>query len=220
MKTVTRASAENEVGMTHSSDELLVRRLKLRDKTALSDLLDRHGSMMHSVALRLMRNEERAQEVVQDTLIAVWNKAQSYRGESKLGTWLYRITTNAALMQLRKQRGLRHFVSLDEFENPDAIVRDAQGERPDATMLRNELGVHLQQAIDALPEPNRTTLVLSDLEGLSIASVARLTQVSEAAVKSRLHRARLILRKELLPYLEDRPRFEETAAALTELCAA
>ncbi len=213
MKTVTPTPPKIQ-------DELLVRRLKLREKMALNDLLERHGSMMYSVALRLVRKEDGAQEVVQDALIAVWNKIHSYRGQARLGTWLYRVTTNAALMQLRKQRGLRQFVSLDEFENPDAFVRDDHAERPDTAVLRSELGIHLQWAIDALPEPNRTTVILSDVEGLSIGAIAKLTQVSEAAVKSRLHRARLLLRKELSPYLELRPRFTETVAAFAQLCAA
>src|ERR1700735_1071763 len=101
------------------NDGALAGRLRMRDKTALPDLLERHGSMMYSVAMRFMRSEDGAREVVQDALIAVWSKVGMYRGQAKLGTWLYRVTANAALMQLRKQRGLRQFVSLDSFENPD-----------------------------------------------------------------------------------------------------
>src|SRR5216684_7385534 len=83
-------------------DEALATRLKMRDKTALNDLLEQHGAMMYGVAMRLMRNEDAAREVIQDALIAVWNKGDSYRGQAKLSTWLYRVTANAAVMQLRK----------------------------------------------------------------------------------------------------------------------
>jgi RNA polymerase sigma-70 factor (ECF subfamily) len=192
----------------------------MRDKTALTDLLERHGSMMYSVAIRFMRNENAAREVLQDTLIAVWNRVGTYRGQAKLGTWLYRVTANAALMQLRKRRGLGQFVSLDNFENPDFVMRDDHDKRPDAALLRSELGEHMRRAIDSLSESHRTTVILADVEGLSLATIAELTSDSVPAVKSRLHRARLILRKELSPYIEARPRFAETAAAFTEICAA
>jgi RNA polymerase sigma-70 factor (ECF subfamily) len=202
------------------NDEALTRRLRMRDKTAMADLLERHGSMMYRVAIRFVRNENAAREVLQDTLIAVWNKVGTFRGQAKLGTWLYRVTANAALMQLRKQRGLCLFVSLDNFENPDFVLQDNHDERPDAALLRSELGEHMQRAIDSLSESHHTIVILADVEGLSLAEIAKLTHESVPAVKSRLHRARLILRKELSPYIEARPRFAETATAFTEFCAA
>jgi RNA polymerase sigma-70 factor (ECF subfamily) len=210
----------NEPKASRGNDEALVRRLRMRDKTALADVLEQYGTMMYSVATRFMRNEDGAREVVQDALIAVWNKGGTYRGQAKLGTWLYRVTANAALMQLRKQRRSHPLVSLDDFETPDFLTEDERGERPDAAVLRSELGEHMQRAIDALPEPHRTTVILADAEGLSLAAIAELTHTSAPAVRSRLHRARLILRKKLLPYLDTRLPLTVATTAFGGLCPA
>lgn len=220
MKTETITPGRNEARTTTHTDELLVRRISLRDKTALADLLEQHGSMMYSVALRLMRNEEVARDVVQDALISVWNKAHSYRGQARLGTWLYRVTANAALMQLRKQRRSRRLISFDDLANLDCFGQGGRDDRPDTAVLRSELGEHVQRAIDELPEPHRIAVILADADGLSLAEIAELTHESVPAVKSRLHRARLILRKKLSPYLEARPKFMGVPAVFRGLCQA
>jgi RNA polymerase sigma-70 factor (ECF subfamily) len=196
---------QNEPKPSLGNDEALARRLRTHDKAALADLLEQYSTMMYSVAMRFMRNEDAAREVVQDALIAVWNKAGTYRGQAKLGTWLYRVTANAALMQLRKQRRRQPLVSLDDPGNPDFVMQDDHGEGPDAGLLLSELGEHIQRAIDALPEPHRTTVILADSEGLSLAAIAELTHSSAPTAKTRLHRARLILRKKLSRYLEPQP---------------
>lgn len=205
---------------SRTDDNALVSRLRKRDKTALNDLLEEHGAMMYGIAMRLMHNEDAAREVVQDALIAVWNKGHSYRGQSKLSTWLYRVTANAALMQLRKQQRSHRMVSFDDLLHPDFYARHQSPDRPDTAMLRTELGEHVQQAIDALPEPHRMTVILADADELSLAEIAELTHTSVPAVKSRLHRARLILRKQLSAYVENRPRFTETVTAFAGFCEA
>jgi len=210
----------NEPKASLVNNEALARRLRMRDKTALTDVLEQYGTMMYSVAMRFMRKEDGAREVIQDALIAVWNKAGTYQGQAKLGTWLYRVTANAALMQLRKQRRWRPLVSFDDLENPDFVLKDDRGELPDAAVLRCELGEHMQRAIDALPEPHSTIVILADTEGLSHTAIAELTHLSALAVKSRLHRARLILRKKLSKYLDTQPQFPEPATAFGGLCPA
>jgi len=210
----------NEPKASLVNDEALARRLRMRDKTALTDVLEQYGTMMYSVAMRFMRKEDGAREVIQDALIAVWNKAGTYQGQAKLGTWLYRVTANAALMQLRKQRRWRALVSFDDLENPDFVLKDDRGELPDAAVLRCELGEHMQWAIDALPEPHRTIVILADTEGRSHAAIAELTHLSAPAVKSCLHRARLILRKKLAKYLDTQTQFPEPATAFGGLCPA
>lgn len=215
-----RLVTHDESKSSRMDDDGLVARLKMRDKTGLSDLVEQHGSMMYGVAFHLMRNEDGAREVVQDALIAVWNKAHSYRGQSKLGTWLYRVTANAALMQLRKQQRSRQLISFDGLLHADRLAQPRDDNRPDTALLRSELGEHVHRAIDALPEPHRTTVIMADAEGLSLAEIAELTQVSVPAVKSRLHRARLILRKKLSAYVEARPRSAEAAVAFAGFCGA
>ena len=202
------------------NDGALARRLRTHDKTALADLLEQYGTMMYSVAMRFMRNEDGAREVMQDALIAVWNKAGTFRGQAKLGTWLYRVTANAALMQLRKQRRSNPLVSLDDFNNPDFFMQDDRDQGPDMAVLHGELGEHIQRAIDALPEPHRTTVILADTEGLSLTAIADLMHARAATVKTRLHRARLILRRDLSKYLDARPPLTATSTAFGGLCPA
>jgi len=183
----------------------LVARLKARDKTALEDLLREHGGRLYGVALQIMRNETEAQEAVQDALITIWNKIDQFEGRSAFTTWLHRVAANAALMKLRKNKKFEQHVSL-ESDGPDhdlPVIQLADPrEGPGETMLRGELGNRVREAIDALPEPYRTTVLLSDVEEMPMEEIAAATDASVPAVKSRLHRGRLALRKVLEPYLE------------------
>ena len=133
-------------------------RLKQRDKSALEELLREHGGRIYGVALQIMRNETDAQEVMQDALITIWQKIDSFEGRSAFPTWLHRVTANAALMKLRKNKRFSQHVSL-ESDGPDRDLPVIQladpSEGPDAAMLRGELGARVRRAIDALPEPYR-----------------------------------------------------------------
>ena len=189
-----------------NNDALLVQRLKARDKTALEDLLAHHGSRLYAVALQIMRNEYDAQEAMQDALLTIWNKAASFEGRSAFTTWLHRICVNAALMRLRKNRRFDKHVPLEnvgaDHDLPVIQLADPR-ESPDVATLRDELGARVHAAIGALPEPYRTTVLLADVDEFSMDDIAKIMRVSVAAVKSRLHRGRLALRKALAPYLRE-----------------
>jgi RNA polymerase sigma-70 factor (ECF subfamily) len=189
-----------------NNDAALVERLRNRDKSAMEDLIRVHGSKLYGLANQIMRNEDDAQEVMQDALMSIWNKIASFEGRSAFSSWMYRVTANVALMKLRKQKKFEQNVSL-ENHGPDSDVPIIQlpdkGEQPDASALREELGDRVRSAIDALAEPYRSAVLLSDVEGMSLAEIAEATESSVPAVKSRLHRARLALRKVLEPYLKD-----------------
>ena len=185
----------------------LVTRLKARDKRALEDLLREHGARIYGVALQIMRNETDAQEVMQDALITIRQKIDTFEGRSAFPTWLHRVTANAALMKLRKNKRFSQNVPL-ESDGPDhdlPVIQLADPhEGPDTLMLRGELGARVRSAIDALPEPFRTTVLLADVDELSMEEIAQATGVTVAAAKSRLHRGRLALRKVLTPYLQEK----------------
>ncbi|HUI07273.1 MAG TPA: sigma-70 family RNA polymerase sigma factor [Verrucomicrobiae bacterium] len=189
-------------------DESLVRRLKARDRSALEDLLRLHGAKLYGVALQFMRNEYDAREAMQDALVSVWNKIGSFEGKSAFTSWLYRVTANAALMALRKKKRRENDVSLDatgddDGELPLPVLRlSDNGPLPDKAVLTDELGEQVRAAIDRLPEPYRVVVLLRDVEELPMAEVMEATGLSEPALKSRLHRARLALREALLPYLK------------------
>jgi RNA polymerase sigma-70 factor (ECF subfamily) len=193
----------------HPNDAQLVQRLKQRDKSALDELLQRYGGKMYGVAMQFMRNEHDAQEVMQDALLNVWRKIDSFESRSAFSSWLYRVTANAALMTLRKHRKHQADISMD------AVPTDAPGaplglkqetETPGDALARHEFGEQVLAAVNRLEQPYRTAVLLRDVEEFSITEIAELTGASEAAVKSRIHRGRLALRKLLLPYLEAEPR--------------
>ncbi|HUJ09277.1 MAG TPA: sigma-70 family RNA polymerase sigma factor [Verrucomicrobiae bacterium] len=199
------SNAESPV---RNDDESLVRRLKARDRNALEDLLRLHGAKLYGVALQFMRNENEAREVMQDALVSVWNKIGSFEGKSAFTSWLYRVTANAALMSLRKKKRRENDISLDAPVNdeddiplPALRLRD-KGPSPDNVALTDELGDQVRAAIDQLPEPYRVVVLLRDVEELPMTEVMEATGLSEPALKSRLHRARLALREALLPYLK------------------
>jgi len=185
------------------TDADLVQRLKARDATALEELVAIHGARLYAVALQITRNETDAQEVVQDALIAIWQKIDSFENRSAFTTWLHRVTANAALMKLRKNKRFDRNLSLDQADDDEVprLQLPDTGKAPDAAALRDELGQRMQTAIEALPEPYRTTVVLADVDELAMDEIAAATGVSVPAVKSRLHRGRLALRKALEKYV-------------------
>ncbi len=189
-------------------DVQLVARMKRRDRSALEDMIQLHGAKMYGVALQFMRNEQDAREVMQDALVLVWNKIGSFEGKSAFTSWLYRVTANAALMALRKKKRHENDVPFDATADDDdelplpALRLSDESPLPDKAALTGELGEQVRAAIDQLPEPYRVVVLLCDVEELPMAEVMEATGLSEPALKSRLHRARLALREALLPYLK------------------
>jgi RNA polymerase sigma-70 factor (ECF subfamily) len=193
---------------TQIGDAQLVARLKQRDRSALEQLVQIHGAKMYGVALQFMRNEYDAREVMQDALVSIWNKIGSFEGKSAFTSWIYRVTANAGLMALRKKKRHENDVSLDAAASDDddaplpALHLSDKGPLPDKVALTDELGRQVRAAIDQLPEPYRVVIHLRDVEELPMNEIMDATGLSEPALKSRLHRARLALREALLPYLK------------------
>jgi RNA polymerase sigma-70 factor (ECF subfamily) len=159
-----------------------------------------YAPRVYSLARRMLGNDADAEDVTQDVLLQVVRKLHTFRAESELSTWLYRVTVNAALASRRRQarRPECHLeISLD-------YVEDAKKEgspEPDSQTLTLELRQHLEAAIAQLPVMYRDVFVLADVEELPNAEIGDLLDLSLPAVKSRLHRARLMVRDALAPYL-------------------
>lgn len=182
----------------------LLEALKAGDRYACACMIKHHGGQMYAVALRIVGDSDEAEEVVQEAFISACGSVAGFEGRSKLSTWLYRITTNAALMRLRKQRG--NTVSLDEpqlTEDGDLLPRqlgDWQVE-PSQEALTSELRQVMEEAVQSLNPTLRAAFVLRDIQGLSTEEAAAALDISETALKVRLHRARLQLRESLAGYL-------------------
>lgn len=184
------------------TDEELVRKSKEDDERAFGELVSRYESKVYSLALRMVRNPEDAEDVLQDTFLRAYRGIKSFQGASTFSTWVYRITANSALMRLRKkQLPTVSIEDQEERETPVNIVDWAPG--PVEQLLSQELQHEMDEAIEALPPEFRQVFILRDVEEMSNAEVAEVLDLSVAAVKSRLHRARLKVRNRLAGYFSD-----------------
>jgi RNA polymerase sigma-70 factor (ECF subfamily) len=189
---------------THRPDEELVERLREQDVAALEHLMDRFGDRLYRVALGIVRNAADAEEVVQDVFLKLLRKIDSFEGRAALGTWLYRVTVNTAL---NKRRGRRAALTVPIEDCLPAFLPDGhrEGDRslllldwsplPDDELLAGERRRMMSDALDRLPDHYRAVLLLRDVEGLSSEETAEALGESVASVKSRLHRARMVLRE-------------------------
>jgi RNA polymerase sigma-70 factor (ECF subfamily) len=196
-----------------AADLALVERLRVGDAAALEALMERYASRVYRLAHGILRNAADAEEVVQDVFLTLFQKIHGFEGRSALASWLYRVTTNAALIKRRGRKSDRE-VSLDAqlpsflpngHRAGDPTFVDVDwSQTPEADLLSQETRAILGRAIDELPAPYRTVLVLRDVEGLSSEEAAEILGESVSAVKSRLHRARMVLREELTRHLGQR----------------
>jgi len=188
-------------------DRDLLEALRCHEPMAAERLTTRYGERAYRLARRITGNEQDAEEVVQDALWTAARKIDTFKGESAFGSWLYRITANAAYQKLRGRQSKRNEVSWDAlapwFDDQGHHVEpvgdwSAKVEEP---ALQTELRTVLTTAINDLPDDYRTAFVLHDVEGLSNPEIAETLNISLPAVKSRVHRSRLFLRQRLAEYL-------------------
>jgi RNA polymerase sigma-70 factor (ECF subfamily) len=189
-------------------EELLIRRSKDGDVAAFEELIRRYEDRIHGYSVRMCRQKEDAQDVFQDTFLAAFRGLKHFKGRSRLATWFYKIASNACLKKRRKGKfEPKDFQSLDAFHpgsgKPGESAQVSDWSRsPVRHLEEKELRGALDRAVADLPAEYRAVLVLRDMEGLSAQETARALQISVAAVKSRLHRARLFLRRQLSEFYE------------------
>jgi RNA polymerase sigma-70 factor (ECF subfamily) len=199
------------------SDVGLVDQFKEGNVAAFEEIITRYESKVMNLALRFTRNQEDAEEVMQDVFTTVYRKIDGFRGQSAFSSWLYRIVVNAAFMKLRKKKQ-NQTVSMEDLA---PAVKQYCMERDSITAKQSyniavsrELQEVLQRAIDKLPDQYRAVFVLRDVDGLSNQETGQILDLSIPAVKSRLHRSRIMLRKRLQRYYED---FTGNKAIIEEL---
>src|SRR6266581_5943005 len=184
-------------------DHELVEALRLHEPTAAERLVATYGDRAYRLARGITGSAQDAEEVVQDVVWTVVRKIDTFRGESAFGSWLYPIVTNAAYQKVRGRQSRRAELSLDDvlplFDERGRHVAPVAdwSARVEDPAVQTDLRVALTSAIDKLPTDYRTALLLRDVEGLSHLQVAEVLSLSVPTVKSRVHRARLFLRKQL-----------------------
>ena len=188
-------------------DAVLVERLRRRDGGAAEALVASYGDRVYRLAIRITGNSSDAEEVVQDALWAAICKIDGFRGTAAFGTWVYRITANAAYQKRRGRLVERNATSWDDLAPSfDETGRHVQpgldwSPRLKEPALQAEVQSVLRAAIEELPEDHRAAFLLHDVEGLSNPEIAEALQTKLATVKSRVHRARLFMRSRLADYV-------------------
>jgi RNA polymerase sigma-70 factor (ECF subfamily) len=175
----------------------LVELAKSGDRHALATLVKNNEQTVYNFSFKICRDRDKAEHIMQETFLSMIKSLHQFDGNSKISTWLYRIVSNHCLMLARKDKS-RTFISID---NDDELYEDKYtadwSNIPNQDIENTELKKILDESIDKLSPEYRLVFLLRDVEGLSTEETAQLTELSVPAVKSRLHRARAFLRKEL-----------------------
>ncbi len=162
-----------------------------------TEIVDQYSDLAYSVAYRMLRNVEDAEDAVQEAYISAYKALPNFKGQSKLSTWLYRIVVNACLMKIRKDKSRAKYLAEKSYD--DAIVYDWKND-PEEAAVNSDLRSMLESGLDLLSPDLRAAVVMRDIQGLSTEESAEALDISIASLKSRLHRARIMLRKHLDEY--------------------
>jgi len=197
--------------MRDPKEQALLERLQSGDERALSDLAEAYGSKIFQLAFRYLKNKEDAEEIAQDVLFKVHRHVGNFRGDAALSSWIYRITFNAAMSRLRTSAYQR--AQAEDRQAAAAAVAEGRDEKPalprepadwahmaDESVLRGQLRRKLFGAVLALPAIYRAPVLLRDIHGMSAEEASAVLRVKDQTLKSRLHRGRLILRKQLADF--------------------
>lgn len=190
--------------MEQITDTELAAQAKAGDVPAFEALYRRYNTRVFNFARQLSLSNEDAADVVQEAFIRAWNSLPSLRDETVFGTWLHRIVLNAG-RDLLKKRGRAHQWSIEELAQRDSAAIEIPGgaPSPERVLLSSETDEAVRRAIASLAEDHRLVVTMHHLEGMGVESIARILGISRGTVMSRLSRAREILRRKLIPYVEE-----------------
>jgi RNA polymerase sigma-70 factor (ECF subfamily) len=185
----------------------LLRRLRDRDERAFRELVEAHRDRVFNITFRMLGNRAEAEDVAQEIFIAVFKTIHEFREESKFSTWLYRVAVNHCKNRIKylMRRHDRDRDELDESTHTSGIngtFGAPMPSSPDKALASAQMEKLMQDAIANLEEDQRIVVVLRDVEDLSIEEICEITGLPDGTVKSRLHRARLVLRKRLQRHVE------------------
>ena len=183
-----------------SGDAELVRRALTRDGTAFRTIVERHNRRLYRIARSILQNDSEAEDVVQESYVKAFTHLGGFRGDSSLATWLSRITMNEALGRLRRERPALDRETFEAQRTEAQIIKFPQtvtSDDPERTMAQREILQLVERATDNLPEIFRIVFMTRVIEGMSTEDTANLLGLQPETVKTRLHRARRLVRDEL-----------------------
>ena len=189
------------------SDEDLVLRFQGGDASAFDALVRRYKNPVTNFLFTLIHDYDRSLELAQDTFLRVYQNVGRYQINAKFSTWVYRIGMNLAIDEMRRRKRWRFVPFVVRTEDGELLEREQPDDDldPEDHLLGSEVQRVVRAAIATLPERYRASLVLKDLQGLSYEEIAEIHRVPEGTVKSRINRARLLLKERLTPYFMGRP---------------
>lgn len=202
LECIVPVSAEVKVALSNDlADGELARRIAAGDELAFEVLMRKHNRMLYRVARAVLRDDAEAEDALQLAYLHAYQAIGSYRGESRLSTWLTRIVVNESLMRERKRRRESMVIPLESRGGGSDMAMiehiESSAELPDSAAMRGETRLLIERHIDALPEVFRTVFVLRALEELSVEETAASLDIPEATVRTRFFRARGLLRETL-----------------------
>src|SRR5689334_3796455 len=180
----------------------LIERLKKGDEAAFKEIVESSQGLVYNTALGIVQNPEDAEDVTQEVFVQLYESIKTFKGESKLSTWLYRITVSKAMDHLRKKKRKKRFAYVQSlFGANDELVHDPPDfVHPGVNLDNKEKAKELFKAIDQLPSKQKIAFTLNRIEGLSYQEISEIMKLTVASVESLLHRARKNLRKNLETY--------------------
>ena len=188
------------VSLDLEAEQRLVERLRLRDEAAFNVFVRTFQERVFALVLRMLGNRAEAEEMAQEVFVTVFRSIESFRGDSRLGTWLYRVAGNHCKNRMKylDRRATRTHDAIEDAPEDEVAEGSALGTRParpDEAVEGSEMERAVQRALASLDEEHRTLIVLRDLEGLAYEEIVTITGLPDGTVKSRLHRARTALRE-------------------------
>ena len=183
--------------MHHTDDTELVARAAKGDTSAFESLMELHEGRIYAIALRMCGNREDAQDCAQEAMLRIYHALDRFKGQSSFATWVYRITMNSCLDELRKRK-VRAAASLDAMLETGWSPAAGEGGLPEVQALRGEQRDIIRAAITSLPEDMRAVIVLRDIQGFSYEQIADMLDANIGTIKSRISRGREKLREILV----------------------
>ncbi len=179
------------------NEDFLVEELKRGKEPAFKTIVDTYQDMVYNICLSIVKNEEDAEDLAQEVFVQIYQSINSFKGESKLSTWIYRIATTKSLDHERKKKRKKRlgFVKSIFGDESEIVVNPPDFHHPGVTLDNKESAARLFKAIDKLPENQKAAFILNKVEGLSYQEVSDVMQATVSSVESLLHRAKINLRK-------------------------
>lgn len=191
--------------MTDHGEKALIQKAKQGDLTAFEELILKHEKIVYNVALRMMNHSEDAKDISQEVFLKAYRNIANFDERSAFSTWLYRITTNTCIDEMRKRKGRQSYSLEEELENEDGTMQRQiadEGDTPEESLLREERKSEILQALEKLSAEHKAAVVLRDVKGLSYEEISEILDLSLGTVKSRISRARNQLKTEILKIRE------------------